>query len=427
VPDAAVFEFVALDAAGERRTGLMTAIGEDDVVEKVRRMGLRPVRVDPKRADLLHTELHLPFAGAIGAKRKVRNDLAVFSRQLATMVSAGLPLLRCLTTLAAQSTNPILGPILARIADDVSGGERLSTAMARHGEWFDAFYISMVQAGEASGDIDTVLVQLAETAEKTAELRRKVRSALTYPVAIAALAGFIVLGMLLFLVPSMAKIFEGLGGTLPLPTRIVIALSKPLTAMVPFAGGAPLTSSLLRGLLAVAAVIAIKRTFRRWRATEAGRLALDGAKLKVPVFGDLLAKTALARFSRSMAVLTRAGIPILDALRISEAVVANAVLARSTAQTADDVTAGLPLGVALAGRGTFPPMITQMVMVGEDTGELDLMLTKVAEFYESEVSSKVDALTALLEPVMLVFMGLVIGGMVIALYLPMFKVITLIK
>ncbi|MGD9795383.1 MAG: type II secretion system F family protein [Acidimicrobiia bacterium] len=422
-----LFDYIATDRRGSRQAGVIAAEHVDEAADRLRRMGLRPAVVNEKRSSALQADLHLPFAGKLGAKRRIRNDLAIFSRQLATMVAAGLPLLRCISTLSAQNSATPLGPVLADVGSDVSSGEPFSAALAKHSDWFDDFYVSMVKAGEASGDLDGVLEQLAETSEKTAELRRKVRSALTYPVAIACLAGLIVLAMLVFLVPTMAKIFEDLDGQLPLPTRIVIFISNPLVKMVPFAGGAPLSSSLLRALIIGGLFFITKRMLRRWKATEDGRYAIDKMKLKMPVFGDLMVRTALARFSRSMSVLISSGIPIVDSLAIAQRVIGNAVLAEAVAETAEQVKAGAPFGMSLAQHAVFPPMLTQMVAVGEDTGEVDRLLDKVAEFYESEVSAKVESLTALLEPIMLVGMGAVIGGMVISLYLPMFKVITLIK
>ncbi len=404
-----LFSFRACDAAGTLHTGVISADREDEVAERVRRMGLRPITVERKRAGVLHRRIEIG-----GATRRVKaTDLALLYRQLATMIGSGLPMLRCLSALEQQTRHPALLEALRAIGADVRNGDALSVALARHPRCFDGFSVAMVEAGEATGELDTALTQLAEALERTAAIRRRIRSAMTYPVAVAGLAALIVTAMLMFLVPTFERIFADLDGRLPLPTRIVIAVSDLLSG----------------NLLVVAAAVAAAGVGLRVAArTAPGRLALDATKLRVPVFGPLLHRSALARFARSLAALLRSGTPILEALEVSSRTVHNTVVVRAIGEVAREIRNGRHLGAALGEQPkVFPAMVVQMVDVGEESGRLDALLEKVAEYEESRVDAAVASLTSMLEPALLVFMGVTVGGIVVALYLPMFQVINLVR
>lgn len=406
---ARTFSYDAVDAVGGRTRGTLEAESDDEAVERVRRLGLRPIEVTERPAPLLGRELHLPGFGARAPKPA---DLAVAYRQLSTLVASGLPLLRCLSTVANQTEHAGLAEVFRLVAADIAAGDGLSVAMERRPEVFDGFTVAMVRAGEGSGDLDAALARLATALERAAELRRKIRSAMAYPVAIAAISGLLVLAMLVFLVPTFQSIFADLNGSLPLPTQVVILASKVLSRGLP--------------VLVPATVIAVV-VLRRWAATARGRRAIDAAKLRLPVMGALVHDVALARFASSLSTLSAAGLPILDALEIASRTAGNEVVREAVVAVADEVRTGRPLTDAMAEHAVFPPMLVQMVSVGEDTGALDLLLDKAAAFWDGEVASRVDALTTLIEPLLLVFMGVTVGGIVVALYLPMFKVITLIK
>lgn len=404
-----MFSFRAYDAAGTLHTGVLTAEDADTVADRVRIMGLRPITVERKRSGILHRRIELRG----GARRVKAADLAVFNRQLATMIGSGLPMLRCLSALEQQTRHPTLLEAIRTIRADIQNGDSLSAAVARHPRCFDGFYVSMVEAGEATGELDTALTQLADTLERAAAIRRKIRSAMTYPVAIAGLAALIVTAMLLFLVPTFERIFADLDGRLPLPTRIVIGISDTLGGNLP----------------AVVAVVAAGVVgLRLMGRTSRGRLLIDAGKLRVPVFGPLLQRSMVARFARSLAALLRSGTPILDALHISARTAPNAVMLRAVAEIERQIRNGRQLGTAIGEQpGVFPPMVVQMVDVGEESGRLDTLLDKVADYYEQQVDAAVATLTSLLEPALLVFMGITVGGIVIALYLPMFQVINLVR
>jgi type IV pilus assembly protein PilC len=403
-----IFSYRAFDLAGELRTGVIAAEDVDEVAERIRRMGLRPINVERKRGGSLNKSIRLP-----GREKAVKaGDLAVFNRQLATMISSGLPMMRCLSALQQQAGHPTILKAITAIREDVQNGDSLSAAVARHPRTFDQFYVSMIEAGEATGNLDAALFQLADALERSSAIRRKVKSAMTYPVAIAGLATLIVVAMLVFLVPTFEKIFADLDGQLPLPTRIVIGASRFLTGNV-----------LLVLLLVVLTVVGLRLAVR----TERGRFAWDSAKLRIPVLGPLLLRGAIARFARSLAVLLRSGTMILDALDIASRTVPNAVIRKAVTAMEQDVRNGRSIGACMAEQPIFPSMVVQMVEVGEESGRLDSLLEKVADYYENRVQASVDAITSLIEPALLIFMGFTVGGMVISLYLPMFQVINLVQ
>ncbi len=405
---AETYTYKVRDRAGKMVEGSLEADNAQLVVSKLRSMGYVPIEIQQTSGKSLSREIKIPgFSDRVKLK-----DVAVFSRQFATMINAGLSLLRALYILAEQTENKALAEITNQVRIDVEKGASLSQALSKHPKAFNRLYIAMVKAGEIGGVLDSVLLRLADTIEKQVELRRKVKSAMTYPAVVAVLVLVIVSAMLLFIIPMFEDLYTELGGKLPLPTQILINISKIVRTYwwLIFGGEA-------------AAVI----LFRRWIKTESGRNQWDAMKLKAPVFGPLVRKTALARFSRTLSALVRSGVPILESLDIVAETAGNHVVAEATRDTQSAVKRGEPLARRLEEHPVFPPMVVQMMAVGEETGAMDEMLDKIADFYDQEVEATVDALTSLIEPLLIVVMGVCVGGMVISLYMPMFNIIKLIK
>ncbi|MEK6667005.1 MAG: type II secretion system F family protein [candidate division NC10 bacterium] len=349
--------------------------------------------------------------GRFGGKVKDK-EMAIFTRQFSTMVDAGLPLVQCLTILAEQSESKTLRTVTSKVAGSVEAGSTLADALRRHPKTFDELYVNLVEVGEAGGILDTVLQRLSVYIEKAAALKRKVKSAMIYPLTIVGVAFIVVIFMLTFVIPTFAKMFAGMGADLPLPTLIVIKLSDFATRF---------------WWLIIGSVIGIVVGIRAYYRTEGGRSLIDALVLKLPVFGTLIRKVSVARFTRTLGTLVSSGVPILEGLRITARTAGNRVVERAVLETRASVTAGKTLAEPLKASTVFPPMVVQMISVGEQTGALDAMLNKIADFYDDEVDTAVTALTALLEPMMIVFLGVVIGGLVIAMYLPIFRLVTLVK
>jgi type IV pilus assembly protein PilC len=398
------FTYKGRDTSGRLVTGRLEAENVTLVAGRLRQMGYVPVSIESEAKNSLQREIRIP---GLSGRIKLR-DVAVFSRQFATMINSGLTLLRSLSILAEQTENRELARIVGEVRLDVERGSSLSAALAKHPKAFSRLYVSMVRSGEMGGSLDSVLSRLAITIEKQVELRRKVKSAMTYPVVVAVLVVLILTAMLIFIVPMFEEMYAELGGTLPAPTRALLAVSEAFTRFW-----------YLVGALAGGSIFG----FRRYVATPAGRARLDALKLRAPVFGPLVHKTALARFSRSLSALVRSGVPILDALDIVADTAGNAVMAKAVIDTQAAVKAGEPLSKPLEAHPVFPPMVVQMMAVGEETGALDELLEKIADFYDDEVEATVDALTSLIEPLLIVTMGVTVGAMVIALYMPMFNII----
>jgi type IV pilus assembly protein PilC len=402
------FQYKVKDKAGKVVEGSLEAENAQLVVGKLREMGYIPIEIQQAGGAGLKKELKIPgFSDRVKLK-----DVAVFSRQFATMINSGLSLLRSLYILADQTENKALANIINQVRLDVEKGSSLSNALAKHPKAFNRLYISMVRAGEIGGVLDSVLLRLADTIEKQVELRRKVKSAMTYPVVVAILVLLIVTAMLLFVIPMFEDLYRELGGKLPAPTQILINISK-----------------LARKLwfLIIGGEIALVFGFRKWINSEEGRKRWDALKLRMPIFGGLVRKTALARFGRTLSALVRSGVPILESLDIVAETAGNHVVAEAVRDTQQAVKRGEPLSRRLEEHAVFPPMVVQMMAVGEETGALDEMLDKIADFYDQEVEATVDALTSLIEPLLIVVMGVCVGGMVISLYMPMFNIIKLIK
>ena len=339
-------------------------------------------------------------------------EMAIFTRQFSTMIDAGLPLVQCLNILADQSESKTLRAVTANVARQVEAGATLAESLRRHPRIFDDLFTNLVQVGEAGGILDVVLQRLSVYIEKAAALKRKVKAAMVYPSTIIGVAFLIVIFMLTFVIPTFATMFKNLGADLPLPTQIVLWMSDFVRGYIIF---------IILGVMG--AVYLLRRYYR----TENGKSTIDALLLKLPVFGTLIRKVAVARFTRTFGTLVSSGVPILEGLRITARTAGNKVVEKAVMQCRAAVTAGKTLAEPLKSSGVFPPMVTQMIAVGEQTGALDAMLNKIADFYDDEVDTAVGALTALLEPLMIVILGVIIGGLVVAMYLPIFRLVTLIK
>jgi type IV pilus assembly protein PilC len=368
-------------------------------------MGLTPIEV--KKANTgLKMEINLR-PGRVKLKH-----LAVFSRQFATMVNSGLPILRALSILSEQTESKELGKVLLQVRVDVEQGASLSGAMSKHPKSFSDLFVAMIRSGETGGVLDNVLLRLADNIEREVDLRRKIKSAMTYPIAVVALVVLLMSAMLLFVVPQFESIYEQLGGTLPLPTRILLGMSRGVRTY---------------WWIVIALAVGAGFGFRRFKSTPQGRAILDSIKLKTPIFGSLFHKTALARFSSTLGMLLRSGVPILQAMDIVVDTVNNQVIAKAVRDVQGSVREGESIAKPLARHAVFPPMVVQMLAVGEETGAVDTMLDKVAEFYNSEVSAAVESLTSLIEPALIAVIGGAVGAAVIALYMPMFGIINQIQ
>jgi len=402
------FDYKSRNAAGKLVKGKLDAATEGAVVSKLRTMGLAPVDIKESVAGTgLQKEINFGAGKSVGLK-----DLAVMARQMSTMTGAGLSLLKTLDILAGQTAHKKLAAIMTTVSRDVESGSSFSQALAKHPVDFPPLMISMVRAGEAGGFLDTALDAMAENFEKEANLRSTIKSALTYPVMVLIMTIVAVALMLIFIVPIFKTMFEGLGSSLPAPTQFLVTMSESMIYIVP-----------------AAAVIGIFGSIW-WRAnknTERVRKVIDPIKLRMPVFGGLMKKIAVARFTRNFANMLQSGVPILQALSIVGETSGNWVIEKATRNIADGVRQGKSIAEPLAQEKVFPSMVVQMVAVGEDSGAMEIMLNKVSDFYEADVKASTEALTSLIEPLMIAFLGVVVGGMVIALYMPIFSIATVVK
>ena len=405
---AATFQYKVRDNQGRLLQGSLDGDSQTLVADKLRQMGYVPIKIEQQKAAKLSKDLAIPGL----TDRVAVKDIAVFSRQFATMINSGLSLIRALNILSEQTENKKLCEVITEVRVDVEKGASLSAALGRHPKVFNRLYIAMVRAGETGGVLDGVLLKLADIIEKQVELKRKIKSAMTYPVAVLVLVLLIVTAMLIFVVPTFETLYSDLGGTLPAPTRLLLAVSSFVVKFAPF-------------IIVFDVLAAIG--FKKWIQSESGRGKWDAFKLKVPIFGKLVHKTAMTRFARTFAVLLRSGVPILESLEITAETVNNHVVSEAVKDVQEAVKRGETIHQPLSQHDVFPPMVTQMLAVGEETGNVDVMLEKVADFYDQEVEATVNALTSLLEPLLIVVLGSAVGGMVISLYLPMFKIIELVK
>ena len=395
MPD--TYAYKVRDRGGNLISGTLVADNEALVLQRLREQGLTPLEVG-KQSRGFNIEL---------TKKKVKlKELSVFSRQFATMINSGLPILRALSILADQTSNGELARVLNECRLDIEQGSSLSAAIQKHPKVFSNLFVSMVKSGETGGSLDSVLLRLADMIENEVKLRGKIKSAMTYPIAVVALVSLIMSGMLLFVVPQFKSIYAQLGGSLPMPTRVLLALSEIFKKY---------------WYIVIAAVFAGRFFFRRWKATPNGREAVDAFKLRVPVFGTLFHKTALARFAGTLSMLLRSGVPILQALDIVSETVNNRTIAKAVQDVQGSVREGESMAKPLAKHKVFPPMVVQMIAVGEETGSLDTMLRDIAEFHENELDQRLSQLTTWIEPALLLIMGVIVGGIVIVMYLPVFE------
>ena len=406
---ALTFEYKVRDKAGGLVEGQLDGDSMALVVRRLREMGYMPISVTPKSAVNLKTEIKIP---GLSDRIKLR-EVAVVTRQLATMVDSGLSVVRSLGILASQVENPAFARILGEVRLDLEHGSSLSAACAKHPKAFSELFCTLVQAGEVGGNLDEVLGSLADTIEKQAQLNRTIRSAMTYPTVVLSVMVIIFTAMIVFIVPVFQNLFASLGGKLPLPTRILITISKIMTS--------------IWIVVIIAVVIGAVIGLRKWIATEDGRRRWDRWMLKPPVFGPLFHKVALARVTGTLSSLISSGVPILESLDICAETAGNVTVGDVLREAKNGVREGRPLADPLREHeDVIPTLVVQMVEVGEQTGALDAMLKKVGEFYDQEVEVTVNNLTALLEPLLTVVMGIGVGMMVISLYLPMFSYIKLI-
>jgi type IV pilus assembly protein PilC len=398
------FAFTGRSRAGETITGERTADSMDAAVAALRREQIMVTRIDPTKAAAA-----APVAKAKGDKAPPSKNLAIFTRQFSVMIDAGLPLVQCLEILGKQEAHKGFSASILKVREDVEGGAALADAMKKHPKTFDALYSNMIAAGEAGGILDTILKRLAVYIEKNVKLKGEVKSAMIYPIAVIVIAAVVVAAILWKVIPTFATLFEGLGAQLPLPTRVVIAMSNGLVSY----GWVLIIVFGLGGYM-----------FKRYYATEAGRHVIDRVSLKLPVLGDILRKVAVARFCRTLSTLLASGVPILDGLDITARTAGNAIIEDAIQTTRSSIERGETISAPLRETNVFPSMVVQMINVGETTGALDAMLSKIADFYEDEVDTAVAGLLTLMEPVMIAFLGAIVGGIVIAMYMPIFDLIS---
>lgn len=401
------YNYRGKDSSGKKVSGVLDGPSEAVVSARLRQQGVTPESVRQAGTGL-NADINL---GGLFKKKVGLKDLAVMSRQLATMISSGLALLKALTILAEQSENPTLGETIDAVRKDVEAGLSLSEAIAKHDQIFPPLFINLVRAGETGGFLEDSLKSVAENYEKEVKLRGTIKSALTYPVVVLIMAILGVIGMILFIVPVFKNMFEGLGGSLPAPTQFLVVLSETAIWWLP-----------ILVIVIVVGVVWWGRNKHNPRVLE----VVDPLKLKMPVFGPLATKIAIARFTRNFGTMMRSGVPILQALSIVGATSGNYVIEKALVNVQESVRQGRTIAAPLADEPIFPSMVTQMISVGEDSGSLETMLAKISDFYDAEVESTTEQLTALIEPLMIAFMGVLLGGMIVALYLPVFNIFTLI-
>ena len=399
------YSYTGRDSSGKMVKGRVDAAGEASVVSRLRTMGIAPVSIQQVTGGTgLNRDISM---GGLFDKKVTIKDLSVMSRQLATMIGAGLPLLKSLTILADQSENPKLASTLDEVRGAVEEGSTFSDSLAKHPRIFPPIFVNLVRAGEVGGFLETSLESVAKNYEKEVELKATIKSALTYPVVVLIMALLAVVGMILFIVPVFDDLFSNLGGELPLPTRILVVISQNMVWVGP--------------LVIVSAIVGTI-WWRANRHTPKFRAVWEPLLLKMPVFGDLFKKIAIARFTRNFGTMIGSGVPILQALSIIGSTSGNWEVEQAVQSVQDSVRQGRTIAAPLATQPIFPSMVTQMIAVGEDSGALETMLEKIADFYDSEVQSTTEALTSLIEPLMIAFLGVILGGMIVALYLPIFDI-----
>lgn len=394
-----VFLWEGTTKKGEVKKGEMEAPDEPAVRTALRRQGFKSIAVKPKPKDLLE---NIPFLqGGVDEK-----NVVVFCRIFSTMIDAGLPLIQCLSILADQEENKAFAKILRTIKEDIEGGTSLTDALKKHPKVFDDLFVNLIAAGEAGGILDVVLARLSAYLENAMKLKAAVKSAMTYPITVLCIAAGVVTLLLLKVIPTFQKMFADMGGELPGPTQVVVGMSEFMQ-----------NYWWVLGVIVAAMVIGLKMFYK----TEKGHWTIDALLLKAPLIGNVLRKVAVAKFTRTLATMMSSGVPILEGLNIVSKTAGNVVIEAAVVKTRQAISEGQSIAEPLSASGVFPPMVVQMIAVGEATGALDIMLNKIADFYDDEVDAAVKGMTAMIEPIMMVFLGGVCGGMIIAMYLPIFK------
>ncbi len=393
-----VFTYKGVSTGGKEVSGEVEAESLEQAEQIIRARRIIEARVKKKAA-----QISIPFLG--GAKKVPAGDITRFARQFATMIDAGLPLVQCLTILSTQMENESFKDILRRVTGDVESGSTLSEAMGKHPNAFNSLFVNMVAAGEVGGILDDVLLRVSTHMEKADALKRKIKGAMMYPIVVMTVAIGATATLLIVVIPGFVTMFEQSGVPLPLPTKIVVFLSAFLQKWI---------------LVIVAVCVGLWFLYKRYYATDQGEKTVDNLKLHMPLLGELVRKASVARFSRTLGTLLRSGVSILEALDITARTAGNRILQDALLSARSSIGGGETITAPLAQADVFPPMVIQMVNVGEQTGELDKMLEKVADYYEEEVDVAVDGLTSIIEPIIIVYLGVVIGGMVLAMYMPLF-------
>ena len=394
-----MYLWVAETKKGRKIKGELEAASEQIARAQLRKRNLKVLKLKPKPKDL--------FANVAFMQPKVTNkDIVIFTRQFSTMIDAGLPLVQGLNILAEQAENPTFRSILKQITKDVEGGSTLAEAMKKHPKIFSELFVNLIAAGEVGGILDTILQRLATFIEKAEDLKSKIKGALTYPIVVMIIAFIVIAVILIFVIPVFQDMFSSFGSALPVPTQLVVNMSDFMKGNI---------------IYIIPAIILIGFVFKQYRNTKGGRKTTDAISLKLPVFGDLLKKTAVARFTRTLGTMLSSGVPILDSLEIVAKTAGNVVIEEIIYEVRGSIAEGQTIAEPLSENDVFPGMVIQMISVGEATGALDTMLEKIADFYDKEVDAAVDALTAMLEPLLMLFLGGAIGGLVIAMYLPIFS------
>jgi type IV pilus assembly protein PilC len=403
----ASFAYSGRTRAGQTVSGERVADTMDAAVAALRRDQIQVTRILPSKAKEAPKKAVVKLGKA--GKRVAAKNLAVFTRQFSVMIDAGLPLVQCLEILGTQEDDKNFAATILQTRTDVESGASLADAMRKHPKAFDPLFTNMIAAGEAGGILDTILKRLATYIEKAVKLQGQVKSAMIYPIAVVVIAGLVVGVILWKVIPTFAQLFAGLGADLPLPTRVVIVLSNSLVSYFPIIAGV---------------AVATGWGLRKYYQTTAGRRVVDATVLKAPILGNIMRKIAVARFCRTLATLISSGVPILDGLEITAKTSGNSIVEDAVMTTRKSIERGETISAPLKETAVFPPMVTQMISVGEATGALDTMLSKIADFYEEEVDTAVAGLLTLLEPIMIAMLGVVVGGIVIAMYLPIFDLIS---
>ncbi len=397
----AVFTWEGMKKTGEVVKGNIDAQSESAVISLLRQQDIRPINIKEKKAAFDFGKLNI-FREKVGGK-----ELSIFTRQFATMIDAGLPLVQCLDILGSQQENKTFQKTIKEIKNSIEGGSTFAAALKKHPDTFDSLYSNLVAAGEVGGMLDAILARLATYIEKAEKLKGRVKGAMIYPIVVMSVAAGAVAILLLFVIPVFAKMFSDVGAALPAPTQFVMDLSNFLKHYIFY---------IIIGMIAVFVAV------RSYYHTGNGKLIIDGLLLKMPVFGDIIRKNAVARFTRTLSTMISSGVPIMDGLEIVARTSGNQVVENAIMKARESIAAGKTIAEPLGQTKVFPGMVVQMISVGEATGNMDAMLSKIADFYDEEVDSAVAAMTSLIEPLLIVFLGVIIGGLVVAMYLPIFKI-----